>query len=286
MFLRTGGSDYIDVFERTLYNGYLSGVSISGNQFFYENPLVSDGKPGRPNERTDYFEVACCPSNLSRLMEQLPGLIYASRGTELFVNLFIGSDATLTLDGVPVTLRQTTDYPWDGRVMIRVDPSTPVNAELAIRIPGWARGQAMPSDLYRFASPERERVTIAVNGKDMPLPLKGGYTRIRRQWQRGDVVEIALPMTIRRVLAHDAVKENAGKAAIQRGPVVYAVEGVDNGGRIANVKLPLDAVLTPQFRSDMLGGVTVVRGPNLVAIPYFAWANRGPTEMAVWIPYE
>jgi DUF1680 family protein len=286
MFLRTGGSEHMDVFERTLYNGYLSGVSISGSRFFYENPLVSDGTPGRPNERTEYFEVACCPSNLARLMEQLPGLIYATRGNELFVNLFVGSDAKLTLGGVPATLKQTTEYPWDGRVALRVDPSTPVGAQLAIRIPGWARGEAMPSDLYRFSAPEPERVVVLVNGRETPLAIKGGYARIHRQWQRGDVVEVTLPMTIRRVLAHDAVKENTGKAAIQRGPVVYAVEGVDNGGRISNVKLALDAPLTSQFRSDLLGGVTVVRGPNLTAIPYFAWANRGLTEMAVWIPHE
>ncbi len=285
MFLRTGGSDYMDVFERTLYNGYLSGVSLSGSRFFYENPLVSDGKPGRPNERTEYFEVACCPGNLARLMEQLPGLIYAQRSNELFVNLFVGSDAKLTIAGVPATLKQTTNYPWDGAVTIRVDLSKPVDAELAIRIPGWARGQAMPSDLYRFTSPEPERVVLSVNGQKTPLAPRGGYARIRRQWQRGDLVEVKLPMTVRRVLANDRVKENAGRAAIQRGPVVYAIEGIDNGGRVSQVRVPLDAPLTSQFRSDLLGGIQVVRGPNVIAIPYFAWANRGPGEMAVWVPY-
>jgi len=285
MFLRTGDSDYVDVFERTLYNGYLSGVSLSGSQFFYENPLVSDGKPGRPNERTEYFEVACCPGNLARLMEQLPGLIYAQRSNELFVNLFVGSDAKLTIGGVPVMLKQTTNYPWDGATTIRLDPSKPVDAELAIRIPGWARGQAMPSDLYRFTSPEPERVVLSVNGQETPLAPKGGYARIRRQWQRGDLVEVRLPMTVRRVLAHDRVKENAGRAAIQRGPVVYAIEAADNGGKVSQVTLPLDAPLTSRFRSDLLGGVHVVRGPNVIAIPYFAWANRGRGEMAVWIPY-
>jgi hypothetical protein len=285
MFLRTGGSDYMDVFERTLYNGYLSGVSLSGNQFFYENPLVSDGKPGRPNERTEYFEVACCPGNLARLMEQLPGLIYATRGNELFVNLFVGSEAKLALNGVPATLKQTTSYPWDGATSIRLDPSKAVDAELAIRIPGWARGQAMPSDLYRFATTSPENVSVSVNRQDVPVAVRGGYARIKRQWQAGDVVEVRLPMTVRRVLAHDRVKENAGKAAIQRGPVVYAIEAADNGGKVSNVRLPLDAPLTSQFRSDLLGGVHVVRGPNVIAIPYFAWANRGPGEMAVWVPY-
>jgi uncharacterized protein len=312
MFLRTGGSDYMDVFERTLYNGYLSGVSLSGNQFFYENPLVSDGKPGRPNERTEYFEVACCPGNLARLMEQLPGLIYAQGSSELFVNLFVGSEAKLKIGGVLVTVKQTTNYPWEGAVAIRIDASKPVDAELAIRIPGWARGQAMPSDLYRFASlewrgplhpakltplrspsaarsapfaPDSEHVTLSINGQDVPLAVRGGYARIRRQWQRGDLVEVQLPMTVRRVLAHDRVKENAGKAAIQRGPVVYAIEAADNGGKVSNVRLPLDAPLTSQFRSDLLGGVHVVRGLNVIAIPYFAWANRGPGEMAVWVPY-
>ncbi len=286
MFLRTGGSDYMDVFERTLYNGYLSGVSLSGNQFFYENPLVSDGKPGRPNERTEYFEVACCPANLARLMEQLPGLIYATRGTELFVNLFVGSEAKLTLNGVPATVKQTTNYPWDGVVAIRIDASKPVDAELAIRIPGWARGQAMPSDLYRFAATESDPVVPLLNGREIPVTIRSSYARIRRQWHSGDVVALKLPMPVRRVLAHDRVKENAGKAAIQRGPVVYAIEGIDNGGKVSNVRLPLDAPLTSQFRSDLLGGVHVVGGPNVIAIPYFTWANRGPGEMAVWIPYK
>lgn len=286
MFLRTGASDYMDVFERTLYNGYLSGVSLSGNQFFYENPLVSDGKPGRPNERTEYFEVACCPSNLARLMEQLPSLIYAQRERVLFVNLFVGSEAKLKIGGVSTTVKQATNYPWDGGVTLRIEPATPVEAELAIRIPGWGRGQAMPSDLYRFSSTEAERVVLAVNGQVLPLGVKAGYARIARRWQRGDAVQLTLPMSVRRVLAHERVTENAGRAAIQRGPVVYAVEGVDNGGKVSNVRLPLDVPLTSQFRSDLLGGVQVVRGPNVIAIPYFAWANRGLGEMAVWIPYR
>jgi DUF1680 family protein len=285
MFLRTGGADYMDVFERTLYNGYLSGVSLSGNQFFYENPLVSDGKPGRPNERTEYFEVACCPANLARLMEQLPGLIYAQRSHELFVNLFAGSEATLVVGGVPTMVKQTTDYPWDGVVTLRIDPATPVDAELAIRIPGWARGQAMPSDLYRFSSTSPETSSLSVNGQATPFAIGNGYARIRRQWQKGDVVKLELPLIVRRVLAHERVKENAGKAAIQRGPVVYAIEGVDNGGKASNVRLALDAPLTSQFRPDLLGGIHVVRGANVIAIPYFAWANRGRGEMAVWIPY-
>jgi hypothetical protein len=302
MFLREGESKYIDTFERTLYNGYLSGVSLAGDTFFYQNPLVSDGT----RERSAYFDVACCPANLARLMAQLPGLVYAQRDRDLFVNLFVGSEAAIDIGDAKVRVAQRTNYPWDGRVTITVDPEQQADFRLAVRIPGWARGRAMPSDLYRFAVGSLgrpfqgrqdadggpERPALRVNGTLVSLDaLAGGYARILRRWKKGDVVQLDLPMPIRRVLAHDGVEEDRGKAAIQRGPVVYCLEAVDNAAvdntsRVADAKLPLDAELNHRFDPNLLGGVEVITGKDLVAIPYFAWNNRGKGEMAVWIPYR
>ena len=285
MFQRTGEVKYIDILERTLYNGYLSGVSLSGDRFFYQNPLESDGKRANA-ERSAYFDVACCPANLARLMAQLPSLVYAQREDEIFINQYIGSEARLTVGGMPLTLTQTTSYPWDGHVVMRVDAAKPVEATLAIRIPGWSRGEAMPTDLYRFA-PSRATTTgrLTLNGKPVSGVETDGYIRLRRTWQRGDAVTLDLPMPVRRVLANDAVEDDRGRSAIQRGPVVYAVEAIDNGGKVTGMTIPLSTLLTATYDKSLLGGVTVIRGRGITAIPYFAWNNRGRGEMATWIPY-
>lgn len=292
MFLREGDASYYDTFERTLYNGYLSGVSLSGDRFFYQNPLVSNGTI----ERSAYFDVACCPANLSRLMAQIPGLVYGVRTNvpaghaEVYVNLFVGSEASITLASSDVRITQQTRYPWDGRVAIHVDPDRPVEFTLKVRIPGWARGDAMPTDLYRFALASglsRTRaVALTVDGAHVQPAIEKGYALIHRRWRRGDVVSLDLAMPIRRVLAHDAVADDRGKAAIQRGPIVYCVEAVDNGGHVADLRLPLDAPLTATFDAGLLGGVEVIRGEHVVAVPYYAWNNRGKGEMAVWMPYR
>ncbi|MGE5813874.1 MAG: glycoside hydrolase family 127 protein [Acidobacteriota bacterium] len=283
LFLREGHGAELDAFERTLYNGYLSGVSAKGDAFFYQNPLESDGTV----ERSVYFDVACCPANLARLMEQLPGLIYASRGDTLFVNLFIGSTAKATVAGKPVVIRQQTRYPWDGLVRIAIQPDQPTEFALNIRVPGWAQNKAMPSDLYRFADSLPDTARVTVNGQSIPLAVNDGFQTIRRRWQQGDVVEMSFPMAARRVIANPAVADDQGKAAIQRGPLVYAVEAVDNGGRALDIVLPLEVPLKSEFRKDLLNGLEVVTAQagsrTVTAIPYFAWANRAKGEMAVWI---
>ena len=236
MFLREGDASYLDVFERTLYNGYLSGVSLAGDTFFYQNPLESDGT----RARQAYFDVACCPANLARLMAQLPGLVYAQRDREVYVTLFVGSDATLEVGGVKTAIAQQTDYPWTGDVAIRVDPAAPVEFTLAMRIPGWARGEAMPTDLYRFSdvvpgsspapqaglkasathgssvvpgfSPAKQEPTLTVNGRPVDLAsLTSGFARITRRWQKGDRVELTLPMPVRQVVANDAGGRGPGQ---------------------------------------------------------------------------
>ncbi len=283
MFLREGDAKYYDTFERTLYNGYLSGVSLAGDSFFYQNPLVSDGRV----ERSKYFDVACCPANLARLMGQLPGLVYAERAGEVFVNLYVGSDATVEAAGTRLRLAQTTEYPWQGRITLRVDPAQPAHVDLALRIPGWARGEAVPGNLYRFADAgaglTRQAIRLTVNGRSVPVQPVKGYAHIRREWKKGDIVVLDLPMPVRRVLANDAVAEDRGRAAIQRGPVVYCLEGVDNGGHVLDTAVPLDEKLAATFRPGLLGGVDVITGRTITAVPYYSWNNRGKGEMVVWI---
>jgi hypothetical protein len=287
MFLREGDASYYDTFERTLYNGYLSGVSLAGDSFFYQNPLVSDGT----RERSAYFDVACCPANLARLMAQLPGLVYAQRDRQVFVNLFVGSDADITVGATKMRVTQRTEYPWDGRVAFRVDPERPMEFTLSIRVPGWARGMAMPAgELYRFAPPlgdrRRSAPRLTVNGQAIPVAVDQAYARITRQWRKGDEVVLTLPMAIERVVASDAVAEDRGAAAIQRGPLVYCAEAADNNGRAAGLKVPLDAKLAYRWDGTLLGGVGIVSADNFVAVPYYAWGNRGRGEMNVWIKYQ
>lgn len=297
MFELEGDAKYLDVEEQILYNGYLSGVSLSGDRFFYQNPLESEA--ARPRERSEYFDVACCPANLARLMAQLPELIYAQRDDALYVNLFIGSRATVNLGGRSVRVTQETRYPWDGVVKIQMDSDKDAEFTLHVRVPGWARNQLLVSDLYRFAEPSKEQAAITVNGRAVALDLDKGFAKIRRTWKRGDTVELRLPMPIRRVIAHEGIEDSRGKAALQRGPVVYCAEGIDNGGRVSNLVLPLNAELRHEFRPAQLGGVEVITGKALkgsdsgesspqdfIAIPYYAWANRGKGEMAVWLRHK
>jgi uncharacterized protein len=297
LFLLHGDARYMDVFERVLYNGLLSGVSLSGDRFFYQNPLES----AADYERSPWFEVACCPPNMTRFLPSLPGYVYATAGDVLYVNLFIAGRGTVEADGRPVTLTQSTRYPWDGAVRIAVDPDSPASFELALRIPGWARGEAVPTDLYRFLDESADAPTLSVNGETVPLEVRNGYARLRRTWQAGDAVELVLPMPVRRVVSHEAVTADAGRVALQRGPLVYAVEGVDNNSLVFDIFVADDTPLGTELRPDLLNGVVVLTGgaiavskvPSgkaigtprpLLAVPYYAWANRGKTEMLVWLP--
>lgn len=291
MFLLEGDAKYLDVAEQILYNGYLSGVSLSGDKFFYQNPLESDGRA----ERSTYFDVACCPANVSRTMAQLPGLVYSQSDDSLYVNLFVASHASAKLVAGYVRLAQETNYPWDGAVKISVDPDKPASFPLNVRVPGWSRNQLLDSDLYRFAAQSQEQPSITVNGQKTAVTLNKGFIRIRRTWRKGDVIELQLPMPVRRVVANPGVVDDRGRAALQRGPLVYCAEAVDNGGHVSNLVLPLDADLRHEFRPALLGGVEVITGKatatsqsgdnqqDFVAIPYYAWSNRGRGEMMVWL---
>jgi DUF1680 family protein len=287
MFLLHGDGKYIDMFERVLYNGVLAGVSLAGNTFFYQNPLESNGRA----KRTEYFEVACCPANLARLLEQLPGLVYAQTHDTIYANLYVANRGDVKLGARRVKIIEDTRYPWDGDVSLRLEPDGSGPFTVALRIPGWARDQPVPSDLYRFADTAGEQPAVTVrsgNASPAPVPLdvRDGYVRIKRNWKHGDTIHLTLPMPARRVLAHAGVKDDEGKVALQRGPLVYALEAIDNGGTALDLVIPRDAALRARFRRDLLNGVEVIAGEGsrpFVAIPYYAWNNRGQGEMAVWV---
>jgi len=243
MFLLGGDAKYIDVLERVIYNGFLSGISLSGDKFFYPNPLASDGD----YQRSPWFGCACCPTNIVRFMPSLPGYAYAQQGNVLYVNLFIGGSATIKMDNNTVRLEQQTRYPWDGDVKITVEPKRSGELTICVRIPGWAQNEPVPSDLYRFLNESSEKVTLKVNGESVDLNIDKGFASINRRWEKGDTIELGLPMPIRRVVSHPNVKDNAGRTAVQRGPVVYCFEGVDNPQGVARLVLPAEmAVWLPK----------------------------------------
>jgi DUF1680 family protein len=304
LFLLHGDAKYIDVMERVLYNGLLAGISLEGDAFFYPNPLATDGKRKfnqGARARQPWFKCACCPSNVARATPAIPGYAYAQRAGALYVNYFMSGEAVVEIDGQTVKVRQGTRYPWDGAVKIVIEPTTAAEFTVYVRIPGWARNQPVPGDLYRYLGKAPEKPTLQVNGRAADLGLEKGFARLRRTWRPGDAIELDLPMAPRRVLSHKKVTDNTGRVALERGPIVYCAEGVDNDGEISNRFLPDEAALRAQWREDLLGGVVtlegrapaVVRGENgqlraeagrdFVAVPYYAWAHRGDGEMAVWL---
>jgi len=273
LFLLTGEAAYLDVMERVMYNGILSGVSLDGTLFFYPNPLESDGKyrfnKGRAG-RAPWFGVACCPGNISRFLPSVPGYVYATRDDVLYVNMFVAGEAKIEMAGRAVGITQETRYPWDGTVRLTIDPGRKGRFALHIRVPGWARNRPVPTDLYSYADGAaggETGVALRVNGRAVALDMDKGFARIRRTWKRGDTVEAVLPMAARRVVAHPAVKDDAGFVAVERGPLVYCAEAPDNGGRALGIVLPEGAGLEAEHRPDKLGGITVLAGQALAAEP-------------------
>jgi DUF1680 family protein len=296
-FLLHGDAKYVDIMERTLYNGLISGVSLKGDTFFYPNPLESNGQ----HARQEWFGVACCPGNITRFMASVPGYIYAQKKDALYVNLFAGGNAEIQLAGGQLKIEQATRYPWDGAVHIALTPDKARAFTVNVRIPGWAREQAVPGDLYRFADAPSPKPTIKVNGKAVPLTLTDGYVAITRTWSPGDAIDLNLPMPVRRIAANDKVAADRNHMALQRGPIVYAAEWPDNpNGKVRNIVLPERSALTAEFHPELLNGVEVVKGrafglsydaagklqrqeQPFTAIPYATWANRGRGQMEVWI---
>jgi DUF1680 family protein len=292
MGLMEADARYADVMELALYNSAISGLGLAGDTFFYQNPLESrDGA-----ERRSWIGLACCPTNHARLTPQVGDLIYARSSDRLYVNLYAAGEAKVNLEGAPgITIHQDTDYPWDGRVSLTVTPQAPTHFDLRLRIPGWARGATVPGDLYRDVAPYDSKISLSINGDPMPVePGEDGYVSLKRRWMPNDLVELVLPMPVRRIRSHPRIEANQGRVALMRGPIVYCFEGLDQPGvDLFEVRIPPTAKLAAEFRPGWLHGVTVVKtrglGPNgdpvdLTAIPYFAWANRGRTPMNLWLP--
>lgn len=294
MFLATGDAKYADVYERALYNGVPSGVSLSGNKFFYDNPLESMGQ----HERQEWFGCACCPGNVTRFMASVPMYMYATQGDDVLVNLYIQSSADISTDSNNIHLRQVTDYPWKGDVVMTIEPEKEGEFALRLRIPGWAEESPVPTDLYSFTSPSSAKYEVKVNGKKANVMTGNGYATIKREWKKGDKVELSLPMEVKRVRAHENVADDKGKLAIQRGPVMFCLEGQDQPDSLVFDKfIPSTAAFTEKFEPRLLNGVMTLTATgkklladgstvdtSLKAIPYCTWNNRGADQMAVWIP--
>lgn len=293
MFLQEGGGEYIDVLERVMYNGLLSGVSLDGRTFFYQNPLESVGGI----QRSPWFEVACCPPNLARFLPSVPGYVYATRGeNELFVNLFIANRARIDLGHNLLDLEMNTAYPWQGQVNLKVRGRFSEEMTLWIRIPGWARNMPVPGMLYRYCDSSDESASLLLNGQPLKVKVENGYVAVKRFWKSGDTLSLELPMKPRALMAHPAVSADAGRLAWQRGPLVYCLEGTDND-------VPLDRLVVKEAASavrwepDLLNGVVTLHGQAqtlgddgsvtgpvpVMAVPYYAWANRGAGPMKVWL---
>ncbi len=297
LFQLTGDAKYYDIIERTLYNGLIAGISLDGKKFFYVNPLAADGKfkfNQGAGTRQSWFDCSCCPTNLIRFIPSLPGLIYAAQKDTLYVNLYASNKAKVNIENRQVNIEQQTDYPWQGHVNIVINPEKAGQFTLKLRIPGWAQNQVIPGDLYTYTDKISDKVVITVNGREIKYRTHLGFAVITRKWKAGDRVKINLPMAIRHVIANEKVKDDLNMAALEYGPVVYCVEGIDNNNRLDELTLPNNAALRLEKRNDLLNGVNIITGDvpanngqavlKLTAIPYYAWSNRGAGTMKVWLP--
>lgn len=291
MFLLTGEARYMDVFERTAYNGFISGVSASGDRFFYPNPLVYDGQKKNNHGhagRAPWFGCACCPPNLMRTLASLTGYFYAVKDDALYVNLYAESEGEASIAGTTVKLTQATGYPWSGKVRLTVSPEKPATFTLKLRIPGWVQGRPVPSDLYAYQPGPAAEWSVRLNGQAVNGGLKDGFVSVTCEWRSGDAIELDFSMSVRTVIGNEKIAATRGQVAFERGPVVYCVEGSDQEVPAA---WPTGGKVWPDARPQMLGGVTVLLmtgefsySQALVAIPYFAWNNRGLAPMKVWLP--
>jgi DUF1680 family protein len=293
-----GNSKYIDVLERSLYNGALDGISLSGDLFFYDNPLASSGQ----HQRRAWFGTACCPANISRLVASVGDYIYGQGTNSIWVNLFVSSHTNIPLAKTNVGVTLSTDYPWNGKVQLKIDPEKKAVFDLYLRMPGWANGEAAPGDLYEFADKTPVTVLLKVNDKEIQATKKDGYFIINREWKKGDVVEYTLPMRINKILSKKELTYNNDRIALQRGPLLYCVEGTDNDNNAWNFFIPENSTIETKAFSVLNEKVIALQATanvvdinennqsiklvqkKITAIPYYTWANRGKTSMQVWLP--
>lgn len=297
MFLLHGDSKYIDVLERTLYNGLISGLSLEGNLFFYPNTLQHDGKtPFNQGHtgRAPWFDCSCCPSNLSRFIPSVGSYAYATGGKDVYINLFMNSSVDLETENGTLQIRQSSNYPWEGNIRIEVLNEKAVSANLKIRIPGWLSNQPVPSDLFRYVDPPDTKPEIFLNEKKLEFTYDKGYAVLKGEWQKGDVLEISFPMEVKRIVAHDSVTAKTGLAAFECGPILYCAEGIDNGEDVLDIMPSADSSMRVGFDPDLLHGINVIMAKGIVdqngkrvdrevrLIPYYAWSHRGPSKMTAW----
>lgn len=298
MNLLTGDSKFIDVLEKSLYNGARDGLSLSGDNFFYGNPLASNGK----HARREWFGTACCPANIARLVASLGDYVYGVSDKGLWVNLFVGSTTLVKFGKTDVPIKLESNYPWEGKVKLTVEPKSKAKFAVHVRIPGWAQGEAAPGGLYTFENDSKTTFMLSINGKPAVYTLDKGYAVVDREWKKGDQLELTLPMDVKRIVARPELKQDVDRVALQRGPLVYCVEGADNNGKAWDLILPDNTTFKTSFQKDLLEGVVTIQfqAPTvqvgkdglsvntevktITAIPYYAWCNRGQNPMQVWLP--
>lgn len=294
----TGNAAYFDVLERSLYNGALDGLSLSGDQFFYGNPLASRGQ----HQRRDWYGTACCPANIARLVASLGDYIYAKSTNGIFINLFVGSQVTIPLKTGNVKITMETNYPWDGNILLKIDPVKKSRFPVYLRAPGWAKAETYTNGLYTYSDFIPSAISVLVNGKEFSAVQENGYLVIDREWKSGDEISYQIPMQINRVIAKTELQFNNNRVALQRGPLVYCVEGADNNGKAWNIIFPQGTkpeisdykVLDEDIKAitAVVPAVTIgddgysikTEQKKIIAIPYYTWANRGKNEMQVWLP--
>ena len=285
MFLLHGDSKYYDVLERSLYNGVISGVSLDGGTFFYPNPLESDGR----HQRQDWFGCACCPSNICRFIPSVPGYVYAVKDNDLYVNLFMANTMHDSVKNGEVSLKMDTEYPWNGVVKIQVTEAPKKGFNLKLRIPGWVRDEVLPSDLYHYDDDVNLGYRVTLNGQEIEAELQKGYFSIDREWKAGDVVVLEMDMEPRIVKANELVKDDEGRIAIERGPIVYCAEWPDNPDlKVREVVLGEEPELLVHRNPGKLYGIDeiLVKDAGLTLIPYYAWNHRGAGDMIVWMKQD
>lgn len=295
MFMLTGDVKYYDVIERTLYNALIVGISLQGTKFFYPNPLQSDGKYTFNKgacTRQAWFDCSCCPTNLIRFVPSIPGLIYAVQEDSIYINLYMSNKASIKLKDRQVEIVQQTNYPKEGKITIAVNPEKESKFTLKLRVPGWARNEVLPGDLYSYQRDISGQVIVQLKNDELKSAIQNGYLTITRKWKKGDILDISIPMSVRKVTANEKVAEDRDKVAIEYGPLVYCAEEIDNNEKILEVTVPDDAEFHTLKIDEIPDNALAIRGNAdlgtkeypLTLIPYYDWSNRGVGKMQVWFP--
>lgn len=299
MFRLHGQSKYIDVLERSLYNTVLSGISLSGDSYFYPNVLEADKKG---QVRSFWFDCTCCPTNLARFIPAVSGYVYATDEQSIYTNLFASNTAEIDFNGKKILLEQETNYPWDEDIRMTINSLETNKFDLKIRIPGWMNDEVVPSDLYSYVDKPKSKLTVKINGKAHHYDVQDGYAVLKRDWKKGDLISIHIPMEVHQVVTHKTVTTNKNLVAVERGPLVYCAEFADNGGSVFNLSLPLGTDFKVNKSTNILNNPYIIEGKGLKYsilddgqsikeesttinfIPYYARAHRGAGEMKVWLP--